>query len=356
MIDFTDSQKKTIAAGITVLALSLVFAFTAFVLWVVFKVLSFASSAIIPVVLGFFLSLFFKPYYEWWQKQVRNPTLALAAMLLTIFVPLGFFLWYAGAVTIDQISNLIRQGPTMANHVVEWFKATFPKSVSLLDQLGVRYDSLGDFYTNYGGAALKAGSGALKFVGGILSALVTLIFFVFFLTSKPRRGSDIVSQLTFLKPETRDFAAEQIDAFVEILVSFFQRQTVICLVEGVYYGLGFALVGLPYGFLRFHARRPQPRSALRHGRVPSGRDAACLFWRGRVYDAACPRPRRVGDRPGPRRLPHHAEDPGQQDRARLRGRNLLVLLLGDRPRSRPRASPCDSALGVLRRAVACAKV
>ena len=224
MIDFTDSQKKTIAAGITVLSLSLVFAFTAFVLWVVFKVLSFASSAIIPVVLGFFLSLFFKPYYEWWQKQVRNPTLALAAMLLTIFVPLGFFLWYAGAVTVDQISNLIRQGPAMANHVVEWFKTTFPKS-------------------------LKAGTGALKFVGGVLSALVTLIFFVFFLTSKPRRGSDIVSQLTFLKPETRDFAAEQIDAFVEILVSFFQRQTVICLIEGVYYGLGFALVGLPYGFL-----------------------------------------------------------------------------------------------------------
>ena len=125
MIDFTDSQKKTIAAGITVLALSLVFAFTAFVLWVVFKVLSFASSAIIPVVLGFFLSLFFKPYYEWWQSHVRNPTLALAAMLLTIFVPLGLFLWYAGAVTIDQISNLIRQGPTMANHVVEWFKATW---------------------------------------------------------------------------------------------------------------------------------------------------------------------------------------------------------------------------------------
>jgi predicted PurR-regulated permease PerM len=249
MIDFTDGQKKTIAAGITVLSLSLVFAFTAFVLWVVFKVLSFASSAIIPVVLGFFLSLFFKPYYEWWQRHVRNPSLALAAMLLTIFVPLGFFLWYAGAVTIDQISNLIRQGPTMANHVVEWFKATFPKSVSLLDQLGVRYDSLGNIYTNYGGAALKAGTGALKFVGGILSALVTLIFFVFFLTSKPRRGSDIVSQLAFLKPETRDFAAEQIDAFVEILVSFFQRQTVICLIEGVYYGLGFALVGLPYGFL-----------------------------------------------------------------------------------------------------------
>jgi len=32
-------------------------------------------------------------------------------------------------------------------------------------------------------------------------------------------------------------------------VSFFQRQTVICLIEGCYYGFGFMLVGLPYGFL-----------------------------------------------------------------------------------------------------------
>jgi predicted PurR-regulated permease PerM len=55
--------------------------------------------------------------------------------------------------------------------------------------------------------------------------------------------------MPFLKPETRAFVAEQIDAFVAILVSFFQRQTVICLIEGVYYGLGFAFVGLPYGFL-----------------------------------------------------------------------------------------------------------
>ena len=59
MIEFTDGQKKTVAAGLTVLSLSLVFAFVAFVAWIVFKVLSFASSAIIPVVLGFFLSLFF---------------------------------------------------------------------------------------------------------------------------------------------------------------------------------------------------------------------------------------------------------------------------------------------------------
>ena len=79
--------------------------------------------------------------------------------------------------------------------------------------------------------------------------LVALIFFVFFLMTKDRRGSEIVQQLAFLKEDTRSFVAAQIDAFIDILVSFFQRQTVICLIEGVMYGTGFWLVGLPYGFL-----------------------------------------------------------------------------------------------------------
>ena len=235
MIDLTDTQKKTIASGLTVLSLSLVFAFAALVAWMVLSLLAFASAAIVPVVLGFFLSLFFKPYYEWLLRRVRNPTLALALMLLSIFIPLGLFLWYAGAVTVDQISNLIRQGPAMVHKTLDWFRMTFPKSVALLDQLGVRYESVGELYSNYGGAALKAGSGALKFAGGLITALVTLIFFVFFLTSRPRHGSDVVAQMPFLKDETRGFIAEQIDAFVDILVSFFQRQAVICLIEGVYY-------------------------------------------------------------------------------------------------------------------------
>ena len=49
--------------------------------------------------------------------------------------------------------------------------------------------------------------------------------------------------------QTKEFVAKQIDAFMDILVNFFQRQVVICLIEGILYGTGFMLVGLPYGFL-----------------------------------------------------------------------------------------------------------
>jgi len=249
MIEFSESQRKAVASAVTALSATIVIAFVAFIAWGLVKVLAFTSSALVPVLLGFLLALFFKPYYRWWLRLVKNPTLAVVAMLATVMVPAGLLLWYAGAVLIDQISNLVAQGPSLARQVIEWFQATFPKFHSLLEQMGVPYEDVGKVYTKYAPTALKAGTGALKCLMGLVSVLVTVIFFVFFLMTKDRRGGEIVAELPFLKEETRGFLAQQIDAFIDILVSFFQRQTIICLVEGVMYGTGFWLVGLPYGFL-----------------------------------------------------------------------------------------------------------
>ena len=181
MIEFTEGQRKTVATGLTVLSLTLVVAFAAFTAWLVLKLLSFAAPAIVPVVLGFFLALFFKPYYGWWTKTLRNPTLALVALLVTVFVPVGLLLWYAGAVLVGQIANLMAQGPELVRQVTAWSQATFPNLHSLLEQVGLSNDSMGEFYTKYAPAAFKAGTGALKCLSGVLTALVTLIFFVFFL-------------------------------------------------------------------------------------------------------------------------------------------------------------------------------
>lgn len=249
MISFTDSQKKTIASGITVASLTLVVAFVALVGWGILKLLSFVSVAIVPVVFGFFLALFFKPYYEWWVKITKNRMLALATMLVTILIPLGLFFWYAGTVAMEQISNLVAQGPTILPRVKAWAADNFPKAKTLLDQFGVPYQEIPKKYADYGEAAKLAGSGVVEGLSILVTVFVSLIFFVFFLTSRPKSGKDIVGEMPFLKPETKDFVADQIDAFVTILVSFFQRQTLICIIEGILYGTGFSLVGLPYGFM-----------------------------------------------------------------------------------------------------------
>ena len=249
MIDFTEGQRKTIANGLTVLALTVVILFVGVLAWGLLRAFSFASPALVPVIVGFFLSLFFKPYYRWLLKGLRNPTVALVVMLLSVLLPLSLILWYAGAVFFEQFFDLLAQAPVLAQKVQLWVQQTLPRFDGVLRRLGISYDNLDQYYASYGLSALKFGFGAFKCLSGVVSALVTLIFFVFFLTSKERRGGDIVAKMPFLKDETKLFLAEQIDLFTDILVSFFQRQTVICLIEGVFYGTGFALVGLPYGFL-----------------------------------------------------------------------------------------------------------
>ena len=249
MLSFTDSQKKTIASGITVASLTLVGAFVALVGWGILKLLSFVSVAIVPVVFGVFLALFFKPYYEWWVKITKNRMLALATMLVTILIPAGLFCWYAGTIVVEQVSNLMSQGSTIVPRMKAWASDVFPKAKVLLDQFGVPYQEIPKKYADYGGAAKIAGNSAMEAASILLTVFVSLIFFVFFLTSRPRSGKDIVAEMPFLKPETRNFVAEQIDAFITILVSFFQRQTLICILEGILYGTGFAIVGLPYGFM-----------------------------------------------------------------------------------------------------------
>lgn len=246
MIEFTDAQRKTVASGLTLLSLAVVFAFVGLVGWGLLKALSFVSPAVTPVIAGLFLSLFFKPYYTWWKRVVRNPSLAVTLMMLSVLVPLSLVLWYFGSFVADQASNLITQAPQLAERFMEWFHSTFPKARELADKVGVPYR---DWIEIYKVKAAQVGVGVLGSVTGIVSWLVALIFFVYFLTRPNMRGEDYVKEMPFLKDDTKAFVAEQVNAFLDIVVSFFQRQTVICLIEGVLYGLGFALVGLPYGFL-----------------------------------------------------------------------------------------------------------
>ena len=77
-----------VAAGLSVLSFAVVLTFVLFVGWTVLRFLDFASSAIIPVVLGLFLSMLFKPYYNWMRKRVHNPTLALMLMGASLLLPL----------------------------------------------------------------------------------------------------------------------------------------------------------------------------------------------------------------------------------------------------------------------------
>ena len=263
MVELSKRQQKWAAAGVTALAVTMVVAFVLSIGWAILKVLDRASPALIPVMMGLFLSMFFKPYYGWFLKRLRNPTLAFIVMSLTVLVPAGFVLWFAGSMMVEQISAFISAAPTIVTRASEWFQTKHPGFHDGLVKLGMpdsallfftdpvqfSHDVLSQLGAQYGGKAVKVSFSAVKYLAGIVGWIVTMIFFVYFLMKPALHGEDCAKQMPFLKNETRLFVAQQIDAFTDIVVSFFQRQVVICLVEGALYGIGFMMVGLPYGFV-----------------------------------------------------------------------------------------------------------
>lgn len=246
MIDFTPGQRKTIATGITLMALAFVLAFVGLVGWLLLHALSLAAGAIVPVFAGMLLALFFRPYFVWWKNLVKNPALATVLMSTTILLPLAAACYFAGAALVHQASTLVEQAPEKIREFVEWFNANYPNVKHLADQLDIPYAQWPELYKI---KAARAGASMISSLGGVLSGLVTIVFFFYFLTRPVWRGNDYVREMPFLKPETRVFVCAQIDAFQDIVVGFFQRQTVICLIEGLYYGLVFWLINVPFGFI-----------------------------------------------------------------------------------------------------------
>ena len=271
MIDLSPAQKKTVAAGVTVLAFALVAAFVLVVLWAALKFLGFVSAALTPLIVGMFVSMLFKPYYEWILKKLgpdrkgeKRSTSALILMLVSVLLPAGLIIWLGGALVVDQLTHLIKTGPMIVGRLSEWVNVQYPKSQTLLTDFGFKPDDLAlmfladpvKFFNECrsmlgvtGADAMKAGLRAFQYLTSVGSWLMSLIFFVFFLQRPSMTGEDYVREMPFLKDETKCFVAKQINSFFDILVSFFQRQVVICLVEGTMYGLGFMCVGLPYGFV-----------------------------------------------------------------------------------------------------------
>ena len=246
MIDFTETQKKTIASGLTVLALAVVVVFVTLVGWLVLRVLTFVAPAITPVVFGLFLAMFFRPYYGFLVRRLRHPALSVTVVMLSVLIPLALLLWNFGSFVVTQIFEFIGNAPERTERFVAWFNATFPNAVSQADRLGIPYR---EWMSNLKSGALETAGNLLGYMSSLLNWLVSLIFFVYFLTRPTVTGSDCVNGLGFLKADTKVFVAEQIDAFLQIVVGFFQRQVVICVMEGLMYGTGFWLVGLEYGFL-----------------------------------------------------------------------------------------------------------
>ncbi len=259
-IELSERQRNTIAAAMTILAACVILAAVAFFFWLLAYFLATFSSVFMPLAVAAIAALVFKPYFDVLQHRVGlGRPLALAALFLSILVPLSAFGWFFGAKVADQGNDVARRLPELIDTANQNFRSQLPEVISFLERHGLDdalnaaveggRKQLAAGLRSFGSGALSAGAGVLSLIASALSWVVLPVYFGFFVMADGLHLARLKDHLPFLKPATRDDLIYLIEQFIGIIVAFFRGQIIIAFLQGLLFAVGFTIAGLDYGFL-----------------------------------------------------------------------------------------------------------
>lgn len=255
---FSERQRATIAAGVTVLAVAVIVAATGYLFWMIGRFFQEFSNVFLPLAVAGILALVLNPYFEWLRERMPD-VLAIVLLLLSIVLPIAAFLWFFGALIVEQVSDLIERLPELWRRAVAEVEERWPRIVDYLENnpWGRRLKEIAEGQSGsvvesmqlVGEKAFLWGTAFFRWIGSLFAWAVLPIYFVFFLLVDQRRMPPLESLLPFLKPETRRDVVFLVREFVRIVVTFFRGQLIIALLMGILFALGFSVVGLRFGFV-----------------------------------------------------------------------------------------------------------
>ena len=260
-IVFSDRQRATVAAAVTVVSAFVVVCAVAALLWLIGAFFNRFSGVFLPLAVAGIIALILNPYFDWLVARKLPAPLALIAVFLAILIPIAGFGWFLGDIVVDQTSDLISKIPEWWKSGIEQLKERWPKIQTLSQRYGVE-EKLSSAIEGKEGAvlsvlqflgvkALSAGADVFGAIGKLFGWAVLPVYVAFFLLVDLRRQSRVWSDaaLPFLKAETREDITYLVNEFVEIIVAFFRGQFVIALMQGILFAVGFQIVGLRYGLI-----------------------------------------------------------------------------------------------------------
>ncbi len=250
-------QQKIVATALTLLGLTVIVLLSYYGFMLLARFIRYFSPVLTPLALAGILAVILRPYYDFLQARVRWPWLAVLLVFLSLLLPIVGLGWIFGSLVVKQLHGLVDMLPVWLSQLDEWVEGWIPPFKELWiergvgDQVRQGLGSRGGWLAAQAANLMKqvaaAGYGVAQMLGGLFSWVVLPVYVVFLLTSKPLRLDQVPGLLPFVKPETRDDIVYLLREFLDILVAFFRGQLVIAAAQGVLYGIGFGMVGLPYG-------------------------------------------------------------------------------------------------------------
>ena len=259
-IEFSDRQRTTIAAAITILSAVVILLAIGALFWIVGAFFVKFSAVFLPLAVAMVAALVVKPFYEAISTRLKLGRVpALVMVFLSFIIPVAGLGWFFGDILFDQTKGLVEAFPTWWAATVKWVHARAPQLVQFYNETTLGH-AVGDAVEGQSGAVVdvaqylgrrmvSAGAGVLSGVASLLGWVVAPIYFAFFLMADTSHTSNLERFLPFLKSDTRKDLVYLFEEFLNIIVAFFRGQLIIAFLQGLLFAIGFTLVGLKYGFV-----------------------------------------------------------------------------------------------------------
>ena len=259
-IEFSDRQRTTIAAALTILSALVIILAVGALFWIVGVFFVRFSAIFLPLAVAAVAALVVKPYYEAIRVRLKlGKVPALIAVFLSLIIPVVAVGWFFGDLLIEQIKGLVAAFPAWWRTAVEWVQAKAPELARLWTETEIgqavggavegRGGAVVDVFQYLGQRAVSAGAGVLSGVAALLFWVVTPIYFAFFLMTDTIGVRNLERNLPFLKSDTSKDLVYLFQEFLNIIVAFFRGQLIIAMLQGLLFAIGFTIVGLKYGFV-----------------------------------------------------------------------------------------------------------
>jgi predicted PurR-regulated permease PerM len=260
VLEFSERQRTTIAAAITIVSAVVILVAVGALFWIVGAFFVKFSTVFLPLVVAGVAALVVKPFYEAIATRLKLGRVpALLVVFLSIILPVAGLGWFFGDLLVEQVKGLVDSFPRWWSATIEWIQARAPEVARLYHETSVG-QAVGDAVQGQGGVVVDivqylaqrvvtAGVGVLSGVTALLGWIVAPIYFAFFLMTDVSRISDLERFLPFLKNDTRKDLLYLFEEFLNIIVAFFRGQLIIAFLQGLLFATGFTIVGLKYGFV-----------------------------------------------------------------------------------------------------------
>jgi predicted PurR-regulated permease PerM len=259
-LEFSDRQRTTIAAAITILSAVVILLAIGTLFWIIGAFFVKFSAVFLPLAVAMVAALVVNPYYEAIEKRLKLGRVpALIVVFLSFIIPVVGLGWFFGDLLVDQVKGLVEAFPKWWQSAVEWVRSRAPEVVRIYQETAIG-QAVGGAVEGQGGAVVdvaqylgrrmvSAGADVLSGVATLLAWAVAPIYFAFFLMADTPHATSLERFLPFLKPETRKDLLYLFEEFLSIIVAFFRGQLIIAFLQGLLFAIGFTVVGLKYGFV-----------------------------------------------------------------------------------------------------------